>query len=159
MKEFDFKNHPVVDAYCLLLFHRYKASGDIAHLDRYNKQINNRIQIMEDQRSEVHVEVIKILKKEGFTLKQANKLLESRAEYFINLKQRALRSGENYCGLCRCVVKTKKWDEHQKNVLHTFLTPQVSFIHKSNFLIGLELRKENALETLEKDLKTLGMIL
>ena len=134
--EMKIKNHPVLRAYTLLLMHRYNESNNFGHLS------TGKIKVLEDSRSDLHLQAIKVLKENGIIGKKAKELLENEAERLINLKLPKLENDENYCGLCKEVIKTKDWKEHSNNQVHLFIGKEVMALRQMWNMVKYEKRNE-----------------
>ncbi len=145
-KQIDFKKHPVLRAYTLLVYWRFrKIDKELFGTKEYRKRKVEQIQESENTRRKLHQEAIIILKEEGFEEKEACKLLEDECERLVKEELRELKSSEVYCGSCRIILKRKDWIEHgrKEKDLHNLLATELMNLSKEQTLLKISIAEDN----------------
>jgi len=143
----DFKDKPEVRAYVLYVFARWKYSGEIEHQKTdYLKRLPDEIKKMENVRMFLHKQAIEFLTANGFKEKEIFEFLEKECELETKRQLLDLKEGENYCGCCRMIVKTKLRKIHEKSRLHCMLLDRFYELHqlysKMKILMMMDKAKE-----------------
>ena len=113
-----------VRCYVLYVYHRWKASGEIGHIQaKYQKRTPYQIKQMENVREFFHKNAMEYLKLKGFKEEEISVFLENECE---KETKRTLPEGLQ-CGCCRMLVED--WKEHQKTTMHKELEDRVYAIH------------------------------
>lgn len=146
LQNFDFKKTLSSRAYTLLVCWRFKKiDEELFEKKAYNKRSVGQIQESENTRRAMHKGAIEELTRiEGFTEKEAHKMLEKECKRLIKEEIRELKEEEVFCGACRIILKRKDWEKHQEEekLLHDFLTKELIQLQREQTLMRLNIIKD-----------------
>ncbi|HEY0090091.1 MAG TPA: hypothetical protein VGB37_14690 [Candidatus Lokiarchaeia archaeon] len=150
---------PLVRAYCLYVYHRFKQVDKLGYdgHTHYEKRSVKQIQSMENVRGEIHRKVMNFLKNMNFTEKEISVFLENKIEQMLSEKLEPLKEDECYCGLCRIKVKINLFKEHsERDALHLLLKEKLDFLLRLKYEIQKGLFKLNSENSIPPNPKWIG---
>lgn len=148
-KQIDFKKHPVLRAYTLLVCWRFKKiDEELFGSKEYHRRRVEQIQESENTRRRLHKDAIKILEELGFKNKETCKILENECERLIKEKFRELKEDECFCGACRVILKRSEWEKHGKENkdLHDCLNEELFNLSKEQTLMRMSIMEDKRRE-------------